>query len=107
MEVAIPTSSSQVVIYALLFFGIAGIITAVGLLGFLTQNVDNTADIKAKLGGIAAGCSVAVILFGIAAYIYFSINKAYMTSFILIMTFINLLLSLFAVSAASIGITSA
>ena len=88
----------------LLTGGILGIVGIALTLGFLTQNKDNGAEIQKNLGIVAAVTGVLVIGFGVIAYMYFTTNINYMGPFVLIMTFVNLLLSIFAISAASLQI---
>jgi hypothetical protein len=107
MESTVSAVQSTPWIYILLFLGMGLIVTSVGILSYLTQNKDNSENINAKIGAVTGVASVAVILFGIVAYIYFTTNKAYMTNFILIMTFLNMLLSIIAVSTAVINVTAA
>lgn len=88
----------------LLGIGCAGIVgVAIGM-GFLTRDKDNAQKISTELGIICTAVVFLCILFGIAAYIYFSSYPAYLTNFVLVMTFVNLALSMFAVSAATIRI---
>jgi membrane-associated HD superfamily phosphohydrolase len=90
----------------LLGLGISGII-GVGIgLGFLTQNKDNGAEIQKNLGIIAGVTGILILLFGVVSYIYFSSNINYMAPFVLIMTFVNLFMSVFAVSAASLQVVN-
>lgn len=90
----------------LLGVGILGILGISLTLGFLTQNKDNGAEIQKNLGIVAGVTGILVILFGVVAYIYFTANINYMGPFVLVMTFVNLLLSIFAVSAASLQIVN-
>ena len=90
----------------LLGVGILGILGISLTLGFLTQNKDNGAEIQKNLGIVAGVSGILVILFGVVAYIYFTTNINYMGPFVLIMTFVNLLLSIFAISAASLQIVN-
>ncbi len=87
--------------------GLVGVIAIIVWMGFLTQNKDNAEDIKKNLGIIAAVTFVIIGIFGAAAYVYFSANVALLTPFVLIMTFLNLFLSSFAVSAASLQVINA
>jgi hypothetical protein len=45
-------------------------------------------------------------MFGIVSYMYFSSHINYMAPFVLIMTFVNLFMSVFAVSAASLQVVN-
>jgi|UniRef100_A0A6C0HG30 hypothetical protein len=90
----------------LLGIGVLGIVGISMALGFLTQNKDNGADIQKNLGIIAGITGILVILFGVVAYIYLTANINYMGPFVLVMSFVNLLLSVFAVSAASLQVVN-
>ena len=90
----------------LLGIGVLGIVGISMALGFLTQNKDNGADIQKNLGIIAGITGILVILFGVVAYIYLTANINYMGPFVLVMSFVNLLLSIFAVSAASLQVVN-
>jgi hypothetical protein len=90
----------------LLGIGVLGIVGISMALGFLTQNKDNGADIQKNLGIIAGITGIIVILFGVVAYIYLTANINYMGPFVLVMSFVNLLLSVFAVSAASLQVVN-
>ena len=90
----------------LLGIGVTGIV-GVGIgLGFLTQNKDNGAEIQKSLGIIAGVTGVLILLFGVVAYMYFSANINYMAPFVLVMTFVNLFMSIFAVSTASLQVVN-
>lgn len=91
-------------VYILLTLGVFGIIGVIIWLGILTRNKDNGDQIQKNLGIVAAISAVLVGLFGVTAYVYFSANVGYVTPFVLIMTFVNTFLSLFAVSAASLQV---
>jgi len=90
----------------LLIIGIIGIVGLSITMGFLTQNKDNGAEIQKNLAIVAGVTGILVILFGVVAYMYFSTNTNYLPPFVLIMTFVNLLLSVFAVSAASLQVVN-
>ena len=96
---------SDVVLWALLGLGLAGIVGVMIALGFLTQNKDNGSEIRKNLGIITGVTGVLVFIFGAVAYMYFTTNVNYLTPFLIIMTFVNLLLSLIAVSAASLSVS--
>ena len=90
----------------LLGIGILGIVGISIALGFLTQNKDNGSEIQKNLGIVAGVTSILVILFGSVAYMYFTANVNLLPPFVLVMTFVNLLLSIFAVSAASLQVVN-
>lgn len=91
----------------LLIIGILGIVGLSITMGFLTQNKDNGAEIQKNLAIVAGVTGILVILFGVVAYMYFKTNVAYLPDFVLIMTFVNLLMSVFAISASSLQIVNA
>jgi len=86
----------------LLVIGVIGIVGVSISLGFLNQNKDNGAEINKSLGIIGGVTAIIIIMFGIASYIYFSAHINHMAPFVLIMTFVNLFLSVFAVSSSSL-----
>lgn len=90
----------------LLGIGIVGIASITIWMGFLTNDKDNGKKIITELGIISAIVFIICSLFAVAAYVYFSSYPAYLTNFILVMTFINLALSMFAVSAATINVSA-
>lgn len=90
----------------LLGIGLLGIVGISLALGFLTQNKDNGAEIQKNLGIIAGVTGILVLLFGVVAYIYFTANINYLPPFLLVMTFVNMLLSVFAVSASSLQVVN-
>lgn len=91
---------------ALLGIGIVGIVGIIIWMGFLTQNKDKADQIKLQLGIVALITSALVGVFGAAAYMYFSANVNYLTPFLLFMSFLNMFLSVFAVSASTLQVTS-
>jgi hypothetical protein len=88
----------------LLVIGCLGIVGVSIGMGFLSRDKDNGQKITTELGIISVVVIFLCILFGIAAYIYFSSYPAYLTNFVLVMTFVNLALSMFAISASTIRI---
>jgi hypothetical protein len=97
---------STIAIWGALIVGLALSLGSIIWLGTLTQNKDNGAEIAKQLGIIAGIVAIAIIALAIFAYIYFSTNVTYLSPFLLITTFINMFLSLFAVSAATLQITN-
>jgi hypothetical protein len=73
-------------------------------LGVLTQDKDNAAEIRKNLAIVGGVTGILIGVFAAAAYVYFMTNINYLTPFLLIMTFINLFLSLYATAAASLQI---
>jgi len=86
--------------------GLAGLVGLITAFGFVTQNENKGAEIRKNLGIIFAVSLVIVFLFGVISYMYFTTNVNYLTPFLLVMTFVNMFLSLFAVSAASLSVGS-
>ncbi len=94
-------------VWIMLSLGLAGVFGLTIWMGFLTQNKDNGNEIKKNLGIVAGVTAILIGMFAAAAYMYFSANINYLTPFLMIMTFVNLFLSLFATSAATLGVTYA
>lgn len=99
--------TGKVPLYVMLGFGLIGLVAITVWLGFLTNNKDNANEIQKQLGIVTAVTGVLVLIFGGAAYMYFTTDINALTPFLLIMTFVNMFLSLVAVSTASLGITYA
>jgi len=91
-------------VWIMLGTGLIGLVSITLWLGFLTQNKDNATEIQKNLVIVAGISGALIFVFGIAAYIYFSANTNYLTPFLLVMSFINLFLSVFAVSSSSLQI---
>lgn len=98
---------SKIPLYVMLGLGLSGLVAIVIWLSMLTNNKDNANEIQKQLGIVTAVTAVIMLLFGGAAYMYFTTDVNALTPFLLIMTFVNMFLSLVAVSAASLGITYA
>jgi hypothetical protein len=102
----IPSSAkNDILIWIMLGLGLAGIVGLFIYIAYMPQNKDNAGEIQKNLAIITGISAVIVGIFGVTAYIYFSANVAYLSPFVLIMTFINLFLSVTAVSAASLNIS--
>lgn len=94
-------------VWIMLGLGLGGVAVVIGWMGFMTVNKPNDASqIQTQLGIIAGITGVLIGLFAASAYIYFTANTNYLTPFLLVMTFVNLFLSLFATSAATLNVTS-
>ena len=90
----------------LLFIGCLGIASIAIAIGFITGKKDKGEEIKLELGLILVATVVLCAFFAIVSYIYFSSYPAYLTNFILVATFINLTLSVFAVGTATINVST-
>jgi hypothetical protein len=101
---AVPTN---VLLYIILGLGLAGLVAVITWLGFLTNNKNNGNEIQKQLAIVSAVTGVLVLIFGGAAYMYFTTDVNALTPFLLIMAFVNMFLSLVAVSTASLGVTYA
>jgi hypothetical protein len=101
----VNVQTSNLPVHIMLGIGVTGMLSMIIWLGFLTQNKDNANEIQKQLGIVAGISGAIVLLFGFAAYIYFSANVNYLTQFILVMTFVNLFLNIFAVSASTLQVT--
>ena len=88
----------------MMFLATGGIIGIIIWLSVLTQNNDNAAEIRKNLAIIGGVTGILIGVFAAAAYVYFMANINYLTPFLLIMTFVNLFLSLYATAAASLQI---
>ena len=93
-------------VWIMLGLGLVGIIAIIIWMAFLTQNKDNGAEIQKNLAIVAGVTGILIGLFAAAAYIYFTANTNYLTPFLLVMTFINLFLSLFATSASTLQLVN-
>ena len=93
-------------VWIMLGLGLVGIIATIIWMAFLTQNKDNGAEIQKNLAIVAGVTGILIGLFAASAYIYFTANTNYLTPFLLVMTFINLFLSLFATSASTLQLVN-
>ena len=98
--------SGDIVMWSALGLGIASVIITMVFIGFSSPDKDAN-EIRKNLGIAAGVCGGGILIFAIAAYIYFSTHVNYLTPFLLITTFINMFLSVFAVAASTVKITSA
>jgi hypothetical protein len=98
------TSGADIAVWVMMTLGVGGIIGILVWLGVLTQDKDNAAEIRKNLAIVGGVTGILVFVFAAAAYVYFMANINYLTPFLLIMTFVNLFLSLYATAAASLQI---
>jgi hypothetical protein len=90
----------------LLGLGAVIIVVLVVLVGLNPINKDNANEIRKTLAIIGGVAGILCLILAIASYMYFTSYPAYLTNFILIMTFLNLGLSIFATSAATVNISN-
>lgn len=94
-------------VWIMLGLGLGGIVAVIGWMAFMTVNKPNSAaEITRQLWIVFGVVGSLIVLFGAASYIYFTANTNYLTPFLLVMNFVNLFLSLFAMSAATLNVTS-
>jgi hypothetical protein len=93
-------------VWVLLGLGLTGMIAIMIWMGFLTQNKDNASEIQKNLGIVGAVSAILISIFGVVSYMYFTANPGYIPFFVLIMTFVNLFISVFALSAASLSVVN-
>ena len=91
-------------VWIMLGLGLSGMVAIIVWLGFLTQNKDNGSEIQKNLGIVTGITGGLIIVFAIAAYVYFSANTNYITPYLLVMTFVNMFLSLLAVSVSTLQV---
>ena len=99
-------TASDIWVWILFVIGLIGIVAIIVWLSFLTQNKDNAVEIRKILAIVAGVNGVLVLIFGVAAYVYFLTNTMYLTPFLLIMAFINLFLNLFSIGAAGLQVVN-
>ncbi len=99
--------STNVLVSTLLGLGLTGVVSLIIWLSFLTQNKDNGSEIQKQLAIVTSVTGILVLVFGGAAYMYFTTDVNALTPFLLVMTFVNMLLSLVAVSTASLNVVYA
>jgi hypothetical protein len=97
-------TGADIAAWIMMGLGVGGIIGILVWLGVLTQDKDNAAEIRKNLAIVGGVTGILIGVFAAAAYVYFMANINYLTPFLLIMTFINLFLSLYATAAASLQI---
>ena len=93
-----------IAVWIMLLIGLVCVLYTSVQLGLLSQDPNKASEIRKELSIIAIVNGIAVFLFGGAAYIYFNANVNYLTPFLLIMSFVNLFLSLYATSAATLQV---
>jgi uncharacterized membrane protein len=98
--------SSNLPLKILMAFVVVGIVALFMTLGFLSPNIDNpdnANEIKKNLGIISVVLAIIVGILGIVSYMYFTANPAYITQFTILVVFVNMFLSLFALSASTLN----
>lgn len=93
-------------VLTLLGLGLIGILALTIVVGTVfVQDKNDGAQINKQLSIIGSVTGILVVMLGAAAYMYFTANINYMPSFLFVMTFLNMFLSVFAVSAASLQVS--
>lgn len=87
----------QIILIILLVAGLAGVVYTLGL---FVGDRDNLAEIQKKLAIISGTSSAIILMLGIFSYLYLRVNPGAFVPFVLVMLFLNLELSLVAVSAS-------
>lgn len=89
--------SIQVILIVLIIAGLGGVIYA---LTRFAGDKNNLNDVQRNMSIITAVTSVIVLLLGIFTYLYIRINPQSFVTLVIIMLFLNLEISLIAVSAS-------
>ena len=76
-------------------------------IGVYVGNKDTNNDVNKHLMIIGSLTGVITLFFGIMAFFYFAANQRYVTEFLLVMNFVTLFVSLFALSTASLQVLNA
>ena len=91
-------------VFVLLILGNIGTIVVLVLTGKYTEASVGT-NIQKNIIVLASVTAVLILMFAIAAYIYFISNLNYATPFIIIMTFINLFINGISTTASILHFT--
>jgi hypothetical protein len=87
----------QIFLIILLVGGLAGVIYTLGL---FVGDKDNLSEIQKKLAIISGTSAALILMLGIFSYLYLRVNPGAFVPFVLVMLFLNLELSLTAVSVS-------
>lgn len=87
----------QITLIVILIAGLAGVIYTLGL---FVGDKDNLSEIQKKLAIISGSSSALILMLGIFTYLYLRVNPGAFVPFVLVMLFVNLELSLTAVSVS-------
>lgn len=101
-----PINSNTVAV-GLLSFVLLGLIGIYGYIGVMAGKVDNANEVSKHIGIIAGTTGILLIIFTVLSFYYFTTNVTYATPYLLIMSGVNIFLSLLAVSVASIQVYKA
>lgn len=90
----------EIIQLILLILSISGLGGVIYVLGTFAGDKNNLNDVQRNMAIITAVSSVVVLMLGIFSYLYIRINPQSFVPFVLVMMFINLEISLIAVSAS-------
>ena len=90
----------EIIQLILLILSVSGLGGVIYVLGTLAGDKNNLNDVQRSMSIITAVSSVIVLLLGIFSYMYIRINPQSFVPFVLILMFVNLEISLIAVSAS-------
>jgi len=100
-----PVNSNTVAV-ALLSLVLAGLIGIYIYIGVMAGKLDSANEVSKHIGIIAGTTGGLLIIFTVLSFYYFTTNVTYATPYLLIMSGVNIFLSLLAVSVASIQVYS-
>jgi len=98
--------SSNTGVWTFLILFMIGLIGLYIYIGVYVGNKDTNNDVRKHLIIIGSLTGVITFFFGIISFFYFAANQRYVTEFLLLMNFVTLFLSLFALSTSSLQILS-
>lgn len=90
----------EIIQLILLILSVAGLGGVIYVLGTFAGDKNNLNDVQRNMAIITAVTSVVVLMLGIFSYLYIRINPQSFVPFVLVLMFINLEISLIAVSAS-------
>jgi len=99
--------STDILFWIMVVLAFGGLTWLCITLGLVTQNKDNASEIQKTLVIIAILSCVLIVMFGVVSYLYLSVNQNYVSPFLFILSFLNLFLSVFAVSSSTLQVSHA
>ena len=98
--------SSNTGVWSFLIIFMIGLIGLYIYIGVYVGDKDTNNDVRKHLIIIGSLTGVITFFFGIISFFYFAANQRYVTEFLLLMNFVTLFVSIFALSAASLQVLS-